>query len=237
MNGWRRFWIGGGGALLPMLVTLLALDLASLIDHAGEFSMGTYVGAAIRYVILFVLGGIVAALNSDEVQPIKLVQLGIAAPALVASYVNAQPPKSDVPPQPRHATLDLISSAQAMDQIRAPRGTLVLAGFLADVLQGIAVPLPSIRPPNIPVNPTAPAPTPPATPNINKDASEALQNTVDSAKQAAEAAEKAAAAARDAAEQPSPENIRAVKEKANEAATAAQRAASDAKTLRALIEE
>ena len=68
----NRFWIGGGGALLPLLVTLLAVDLAPLIDNAPHLTIGTYVGAAIRYLLLFAIGGVVAALNSDEIQPIKL---------------------------------------------------------------------------------------------------------------------------------------------------------------------
>src|SRR5277367_3721758 len=99
MTPWQRFWIGGGGALLPVIATLLALDLGSMIDHYKDYTVGAYVGTTIRYALLFVLGGAVASLNYDEVQPIKLVQLGIAAPALVASYVNAaQAPKTALIP-------------------------------------------------------------------------------------------------------------------------------------------
>jgi hypothetical protein len=117
MTSSTRFWIGGGGAMLPLLVTLLAVDLGPLIDHPSALSIGTYVGAAIRYIVLFAIGGIVAALNSDEVQPVKLVQLGIAAPALISTYVNAQPPKQPVgqPPSARVSmySFDLVSSAHA----------------------------------------------------------------------------------------------------------------------------
>jgi hypothetical protein len=148
----KRFWIGGGGALLPLLVTLLAVDLASIIDNYHLYSMGTYVGTGMRYAILFALGGIVAALNIDEINPIRLVQIGIAAPALIASYVNAQPAKAGAdqprPPttQGRLDSLSLISSAHAGETVQRPDRPMLFAGFFEDAFRAIRVPLPQIEP-------------------------------------------------------------------------------------------
>jgi hypothetical protein len=141
MTSSTRFWIGGGGALLPLLVTLLAVDLGALIDNAPHISFGTCVGAAIRYLVLFTIGGVVAALNSDEVQPIKLVQLGIAAPALISTYVNAQPPK---PPtqaaaaQVRMFSLGVVSSAHAAGIGAGEDRPILMADFFSVVLRAVA---------------------------------------------------------------------------------------------------
>jgi len=146
----NRFWIGGGGALLPLLVTLLAVDLAPLIDNAPHLTIGTYVGAAIRYLLLFAIGGVVAALNSDEIQPIKLVQLGIAAPALISSYVNAQqpkPPTQTTAVQIRMVSLDVVSSAHAAGIGARDDRPVVMAQFFQDVFKSVIAPLPrEIRP-------------------------------------------------------------------------------------------
>ncbi len=129
-SGMRRFWIGGAGALLPLLVTLLALDLAPIIDHPDRITLGIAVGTTIRYVALFALGGVVALLNSDEDKPIKLVQLGIGAPALIASMLNAGSPAA-----PRISLLDVlgVGSAYAQDS----KQVLVAQGFLGDVLRSV----------------------------------------------------------------------------------------------------
>ncbi len=126
----RRFWIGGGGALLPLLVTLIATDLSSIIDHYDLLTPGLVVGTGIRYLALFVLGGIVAMANTDEQKAIKLVQLGIAAPALISSYLNVGSPSGG-------ALADMSLVRPAMAAPMAESGAPVqVAGFLRDVLRG-----------------------------------------------------------------------------------------------------
>jgi hypothetical protein len=144
MTSWKRFWIGGGGALLPVLVTLYALDLSSMIDHYKDYSIGTYVGTGLRYSFLFVIGGFFAALNYDEVKPVKLVQLGVAAPALIATWANPVAIAKQTPNQTAAAfswnisyALDLISSARAGEVSDRP---IVVAGFFSDVLLGLRGP-------------------------------------------------------------------------------------------------
>lgn len=218
MSNWNRFWIGGGGALLPLFVTLLAIDLTSIIDHAGSYTIGTYVGTAIRYFVLFALGGIVAALNYDEVQPIKLVQLGIAAPALIASYVNAQQPakiaQTTTQPPRQSIMLDLspIATAHAMDY-RASDGRIVLAAsFLSDVLEGATRPLPKMA--------VEPRPRDGALERAIIDARQ-------SAAEAAAAADKAKADAARAAVEPSRDSTSAAQRSATDSLNAAQKANSD----------
>jgi hypothetical protein len=142
------------GGFLPILASLVTVDLAPIIDNASELTVGNYCGYAIRVVGLLLLGGVVAILNSDVRQPLALVQLGIAAPALVTAYINSKPP---LPQSPR-ASFSIISSAHASDA--EPR--IQVAGFLGDVRRSIGQPLPNVAVQNSarqsPVYPSSPAP-------------------------------------------------------------------------------
>jgi hypothetical protein len=223
MNSSTRFWIGGGGALLPLLVTLLAVDLGPLIDNAPHLSFGTYVGAAIRYLVLFTIGGIVAALNSDEVQPIKLVQLGIAAPALIATYVNAQPPKlpgtQTAAVHSRMFAFDVISPAHAADAGARDDGRILVAGFLSDVYRAATAPLPrDIRPPPPPVQDRAAV-------------DRAIESARSSAANATAAAERAASDAARLDHQSTSEAISSVRKSAEDSRNAAEKAQFDIKAL------
>lgn len=235
MTNWRRFWIGGGGALLPLLVTLLAVDISGFIDHAGSYSIGVYVGAAIRYLVLFILGGVVAALNSNELSPVKLVQLGIAAPALVTSYVNAAaiPARAAVAEQPAHTSqmsappahpagpwgfLQLVSPAFGMDVDHKTR-PVVVAGFFSDLVQGATRPLPAIRQETTKFN----------EPIDRSELQRALDAAQKTSAESATAAQKAAAAADKAAAEKNPEAVAAAQRSAAESAAAAQKAKADLK--------
>ena len=223
MTSWTRFWIGGAGAMLPLLVTLLAVDLAPLIDNATHLTFGTYVGAAIRYIVLFTLGGVVAALNSDEVQPIKLVQLGIAAPALVSTYVNAQVPKP--PPLTQTAavhvsllSLGVVSSAHAASVGVRDDHPILLAGFFDDVLRSATAPLQQAAPPARDLQDKAAV-------------DRAIESARASAANAAAAAGKAAADAAKLDHLSTPEAISSVQKSADDAQAAAQKAQQDIKLL------
>src|SRR5262245_9004119 len=94
------FSLGGLGGLLPVLTGVLAVDLASVIDHANLLTLGNYLGYLIRVAVLIILGGTVALLNVEVRQPLTLVQLGIAAPALITAYINGAaitPPNTEHP--------------------------------------------------------------------------------------------------------------------------------------------
>lgn len=143
MTGLKRFWFGGSGALLPLLITLIGADLAVLIDQHEQLSSGMIIGAFIRYLCLFILGGFVAALHSDEKSPLKLAQLGIAAPALITSYISVGPVNATA--LQAFQIPGIISTAHAAD--RSPgqnsrHGEIIIAsGFFSDVLKGWSQPL------------------------------------------------------------------------------------------------
>jgi hypothetical protein len=210
--------------MLPLLVTLLAVDLGPLIDHPlTSFSVGTLLGAAIRYLVLFTIGGVVAALNSDEIQPIKLVQLGIAAPALISTYVNAQAPKPPLTQTAQvHArifSLDVVSSAHAADIGAGGDRPIVVAQFFSDVFRSAIAPLPRVLPP------------PPAAVQDKAAVDRAIENARTSAASATVAAEKAASDAAKLDHQSTPEAISSVQKSADDARTAAQKAQQDIKVL------
>jgi hypothetical protein len=225
MSTSTRFWIGGGGALLPLLVTLLAADLGPLIDHPAALSVGTYVGAAIRYLMLFAIGGVVAALNSDEVQPIKLVQLGIAAPALISTYVNAQTPKPVTQTATVHVmmlSLDVVSTAHATGIGGGGQRPIVVAQFFSDVLKSAIAPLPRV---------VTPPPAPPPSVQDKAAVDRAIENAGTSAASAALAAERAASDAAKLDHQSTPEAITSVQKSADDARSAAQKTQQDIKAL------
>src|SRR5262249_25056414 len=141
------FSLGGLGGLLPGLTSLLAVDLASVIDHLDLLTVGNLVGYAIRVVILIILGGTMALLNVGVQQPLTLVQLGIAAPALITAYINGAaltPP--NIQSQHAQATISVIfvSPAKA-DEAASHQSIRVAGGLIDDVVRGLTVPLPRIQ--------------------------------------------------------------------------------------------
>lgn len=62
---------------------------------------------------LLVIGGLIAALNSGVQQPLALVQLGVAAAALVTSFINNPVPAK---PASAHSPMAIVSPALAAEQ-------------------------------------------------------------------------------------------------------------------------
>ena len=133
MSKFATFSLGGLGGILPILVGLITVDLASVIDHPNEFTLGVYVGYGIRVLALISLGGIIAVLNRGVSEPLTLVQLGIAAPALITSYINSAPVPAA--PKPPVAWLSIVSPAYVEDA-SANRPIRLAGGFFADVVNG-----------------------------------------------------------------------------------------------------
>ena len=82
MNIRKKIMIGGLGALTPVIMNLLIVDLNVLLV---KFTSLAFIGYVIRVIILFYLGGLVAFLHKDENSPIKIFELGIIAPALITA--------------------------------------------------------------------------------------------------------------------------------------------------------
>jgi hypothetical protein len=77
--------IGCIGALTPILLNLLVVDLQTTLSNVTLITVLSYL---VRVVALCAAACIVIFLNDDETKPVKLFQLGIAAPALLTGLLN-----------------------------------------------------------------------------------------------------------------------------------------------------
>jgi hypothetical protein len=97
MGSTQRFFIACLGALTPIITNLLVVDLNTTLNNLSVIEGANY---AIRLCALCASACVVVFLNSDEVRPVKLFQLGVMAPALLTSLING-------------ATISLKANAQA----------------------------------------------------------------------------------------------------------------------------
>jgi hypothetical protein len=143
MSAAGRFAFGALGGVLPVLASLVALDLvsfAALIDQ-HTLTEGLCVGYALRVIGLVGLGGAMAWLNNQVDSPLALAQIGIAAPALVTALLSGAPAKKEPDPaKDSHTSGALFISRAYAD--RAPeievRGRVTLAAnFLTDFTNGL----------------------------------------------------------------------------------------------------
>src|SRR5215813_12030019 len=81
----QRFLYAGIGAIVPVLLSLVVIDLKTILLDVTPLTIASYV---IRIIALFAIGGLVGWLHKSEYEPTKLFQLGIAAPALVTAALN-----------------------------------------------------------------------------------------------------------------------------------------------------
>ena len=86
MTTHKKIFIGGLGALTPIIINLLVIDLTVLFINLTILAVFGYL---IRVVVLFYLGGLVAYLHKDEKSPFRIFELGIIAPALLTALINA----------------------------------------------------------------------------------------------------------------------------------------------------
>jgi hypothetical protein len=119
-GGSRRFLWGGLGALAPTIISLAILDHTTLAEYISDIDEKTFEigGYAFRVLALFAIGGLWAFFHRTEVEPLKLFQLGIVAPAMITGMINASNVSSS-PGSDASAWLDLrfelVSSAYAQD--------------------------------------------------------------------------------------------------------------------------
>lgn len=107
----HKIFIGGLGALTPIIMNLLVVDFMLLKD----LTFFAFLGYLVRVVVLFYLGGLVAYLHKSEESPVKLFELGIVAPALITALLNGG--NVEVIKNPGHgdrsASMALVSEAFA----------------------------------------------------------------------------------------------------------------------------
>ena len=66
MNAKHRFLFGGIGALMPVLLTVVSLDLAVAFSNEAAFTTANVIGIVIRYASLFCIGGFIAYLQLSQ---------------------------------------------------------------------------------------------------------------------------------------------------------------------------
>jgi hypothetical protein len=93
----EKVFVGGLGALTPIVVNMLTIDLERVFSN---ITLAVALGYALRVTILFYLGGLVALLHRDEQDRLKLFELGIVAPAYITTFLNAQAGKIEEKPSP-----------------------------------------------------------------------------------------------------------------------------------------
>lgn len=81
----NRIIIGGIGGIAPLIISLLVVDLNSLIS---DLAMMDAIGLTVRCLVLIFVGAMVGYLHNSEHEPFKVFQLGIAAPALLTTAIN-----------------------------------------------------------------------------------------------------------------------------------------------------
>lgn len=114
----QRFVIAGVGGVMPVLLNLVVIDLQTILLGATALTIASYL---IRAVALFALGGLIGWLHRNEVDPVKLFQLGIAAPALITAAINGgRVALPDAPPAKQAAVWEIVATAIA----QPPVGTL-----------------------------------------------------------------------------------------------------------------
>lgn len=123
--GSSRFFWGGLGALAPTIISLAILDHSSLAHYISNIDEETFklVGYGFRVLVLFAIGGLWAYFHRSEVEPLKLFQLGIVAPAMITGMINASNVSNQAPGSDSawlNFPIALISSAHAAEGDQPP---------------------------------------------------------------------------------------------------------------------
>ncbi len=130
MKTYKKIFIGGLGALTPIIMNLMVVDLEVLLINVTLLAV---LGYAIRVIILFYIGGITAFLHKDETSPVKIFELGIVAPALITAMLNAG--QIDVPKTKPEAannptgSIFFIATTYAQDNAQIDSTKLVVKSF------------------------------------------------------------------------------------------------------------
>lgn len=100
-----KILIGGVGALTPIVLNLVVVDLKTTLT---DITVLVLLGYLLRVIVLFYLGGLVAYFHKGEKSALKLFELGIVAPALITALMNGTTnvphvQASNTPPAPAAA--------------------------------------------------------------------------------------------------------------------------------------
>ena len=125
MTALNRFIVGGVGGLAPVLLFLITGDL---VQYWIQLDTPRGIGYTARAIALFLVGGFIAYLHSDENKPFKIFEIGIAGPALLAGALTTaqlapnRPPAAQPEPRVGWSTTLVVpayaQSAPASDKIK-----------------------------------------------------------------------------------------------------------------------
>ena len=85
MNVKKRILLGAIGGITPYIATLLTINFENVMNG---YEFYDWMGLTVRCCVLVFFGSLVAYLHKNEKEPFKVFQLGIAAPALIATMIN-----------------------------------------------------------------------------------------------------------------------------------------------------
>jgi hypothetical protein len=145
MNGMERCAIGGMGGLAALLTKYLSQHhdkIANLIENGQpDKAFAIIEGLAIVGAILVFLGALIGWASREEI-PLKLVGLGVSAPALLTTWAATTPPAPAMP-KPEKITQVIMegnsSSGMFMSSAHAANLTLTFAPpvYAASVIDGV----------------------------------------------------------------------------------------------------
>lgn len=115
MSTKKKIMIGGLGALTPIILNLLAVDYKLIFIN---ITLAVFLGYAVKVIILFYLGGLVAYLHKNENSPVKIFELGIVAPALVTTLLNSANIRVNQPVPKEHTRLLQVPPVMAQTNIQ-----------------------------------------------------------------------------------------------------------------------
>jgi hypothetical protein len=120
MTRLERFLTGGLGALVPVVLNLVVLDLRVL---AESFAPSLLLGALARMAALGIVGGAVACLQADAGRT-RLLQLGLGASALLLALLNGSNVKLPVATSPQAYSLavPVLEVPAFAEEFPSPRG-------------------------------------------------------------------------------------------------------------------
>lgn len=137
----QRFLFAGLGGIMPTLLNLIVIDLETLLLSVTLLSVLSYL---IRVLALFAIGGVVGWLNRSECDPVKLFQLGIAAPALITAAMNGgRVALPDAPAAPnQQVSWHIVSAAHAQAEPALKRFTMPAETSAQQIYRGFFGALP-----------------------------------------------------------------------------------------------
>jgi len=128
----ERFLIGGVGGLAPLLMLLATADFNHTFSNV---TLIVVLGYLVRATVLFFVGGFIVSLYQEEKHRMKIFQLGLGAPAMLAGFLASSnsPPVS--PPSAAFITVVHAQTTATADELN--RFTLPEPTALDQFLQGL----------------------------------------------------------------------------------------------------